>query len=74
MLERPGATSYVDRYEWQQKRDHYLFETARLANVLAATTRLIEANERAVAYCSDVLIGDLTPTEADELIRTERGA
>jgi hypothetical protein len=73
MLERPGTTSYVDRYEWEQKRDHYLREGTRLLLAIDVMKQLAKASNRAANYCSDVLIGDLTPTDAEELIRTERG-
>jgi hypothetical protein len=73
MLERPGTTSYVDRYEWQQKQAHYLREVVGFERLLESVKQSAENSRRAANYCSDVLIGDLTPTEADELIRTERG-
>jgi hypothetical protein len=73
MLERPGTTSYVDRYEWEQKQAHYEREALYLERGAERAKTAAANSRRAANYCSDVLIGDLTPTEADELIRTERG-
>jgi hypothetical protein len=73
MLERPGATSYVDRYEWEQKRNYHRHQATIHTIEAIKADKLTKEHERAANYCSDVLIGDLTPTDADELIRTERG-